>query len=105
MTDIVVINDSEVEVIVSPDDTTIEIIDDVDLEVIQVLDQGPPGQQGPPGAQGPQGPTGPAGPAGPTGPPGSFVDAPTDSTTYGRLNGNWVRVLAVTGDILDGGNF
>jgi hypothetical protein len=37
--------------------------------------------------------------------PGSFPEAPIDSTSYGRMNAGWTRVLAITGDVLDGGNF
>ena len=32
-------------------------------------------------------------------------DAPSNGTTYGRMNAAWTRVLAITGDVLDGGNF
>jgi hypothetical protein len=36
---------------------------------------------------------------------GGIPDAPADGTAYGRLSGAWSRVLAITGDVLDGGNF
>jgi hypothetical protein len=36
---------------------------------------------------------------------GGGSDAPYDGTTYGRVNAIWGRVLAISGDILDGGNF
>jgi hypothetical protein len=55
---------------------------------------------------------GPEGPAGPPGPPGGMIDEPpNDNQLYGRKTDSggtlhtWVRALAVTGDVLDGGNF
>ena len=69
---------------------------------------GPPGPTGPAGPAGPTGPAGPAGPEGPEGPPGTgggIAEAPSDSLAYGRLNAAWARVLAITGDVLDGGNY
>jgi hypothetical protein len=58
------------------------------------------------GGPGPPGPAGPAGPAGPPGPQGPlFPDAPINSLAYGRNDAAWVRVLAITNDILDAGNF
>jgi hypothetical protein len=35
----------------------------------------------------------------------SIPDAPADSNSYGRRNLAWNQVLAVTGDVFDGGNF
>jgi hypothetical protein len=35
----------------------------------------------------------------------SVGEAPTDGLAYGRLSSGWHRVLAITGDVLDGGNF
>jgi hypothetical protein len=32
-------------------------------------------------------------------------DAPSNSLSYGRMNNSWIRVLAITGDVMDGGNF
>jgi hypothetical protein len=56
---------------------------------------------------GSQGPPGPAGPPGPQGPPGDSwgSEAPQNHLAYGRMDAAWTRVLAITGDILDGGNF
>jgi hypothetical protein len=51
------------------------------------------------------GPAGPAGPQGNPGPPGGIGEAPADSLAYGRLNAAWQRVLAISNDVLDGGNF
>lgn len=60
--------------------------------------KGPPGPQGPPGAASTvPGPPGPAGPAG-----GTFPDAPSDGTTYGRKNAAWAAVSSGgggTGDV------
>ena len=36
---------------------------------------------------------------------GTFPEAPTDGVTYGRKNAAWNPSLAISGDILDGGNF
>jgi hypothetical protein len=36
---------------------------------------------------------------------GSLADAPSDGSSYGRKNHAWSAVLAVSGDIVDGGNF
>jgi hypothetical protein len=36
---------------------------------------------------------------------GLGVDAPADHVSYGRKDGAWNAVLALTGDTLDGGNF
>lgn len=70
---------------------------------------GPTGPAGPSGPQGiPGGPTGPLGPTGATGLQGAgaeFPEAPINSLAYGRLNANWARVLAITNDVLDGGNY
>jgi hypothetical protein len=92
--------------------------------------QGPPGPaggqgpEGPPGSSGPQGAVGPAGPQGVRGPigdkgdtgekgdqgekgdtgepgPPSFPDAPPGGP-YGRIDGEWVRVLPITGGIISG---
>lgn len=61
---------------------------------------GEPGSEGPPGPQGPQGPQGTPG----TG-TGYITEAPNNGLAYGRQSLAWSRVLAITGDILDGGNF
>jgi len=87
---------------------------------------GPAGTATATGATGPTGPVaGPTGPVGPTGPAGPttistdtpnmarlgsdgrlfVLDATSDSLAYGRLNQNWARVLAVSNDVLDGGNY
>jgi hypothetical protein len=55
--------------------------------------------RGPPGPTGPQGATGATGPQGPTGVPN---DAPSDGTTYGRLNATWAGALPITGGTLTG---
>jgi hypothetical protein len=34
-----------------------------------------------------------------------FPEAPIDTLAYGRQDAGWTRVLAITNDILDGGNF
>jgi phage gp45-like len=59
------------------------------------------------GGGGVTGPPGPEGPPGPQGPPGDSwgSEAPLDGLAYGRQSATWHRVLAITGDILDGGNF
>jgi hypothetical protein len=64
--------------------------------------QGPPGAQGPQGAQGSQGPAGAQGPQGNPGPQGvqgpiggSFPDAPSDGTTYGRMNAGWLPITNI----------
>ena len=36
---------------------------------------------------------------------GGISEAPSDSKSYGRMNTAWTRVLAITNDIVDGGNF
>jgi len=36
---------------------------------------------------------------------GGIPEAPQDSLMYGRINATWDRALALTNDILDGGNF
>jgi hypothetical protein len=36
---------------------------------------------------------------------GGIPEAPITGQTYGRINASWARVLAITGDVLDGGNF
>jgi hypothetical protein len=36
---------------------------------------------------------------------GGISDAPIDGLAYGRQDASWSRVLAITGDLLDGGNF
>ena len=68
---------------------------------------GPQGPQGPTGAvstvPGPTGPTGPTGPAGPQGlPGGTFPDAASDGSTYGRMNAAWNKVLPLAGGTLTG---
>jgi hypothetical protein len=40
-----------------------------------------------------------------TGSGGGFPEAPTDGVTYGRMNATWNPTLALSNDILDGGNF
>jgi hypothetical protein len=44
-------------------------------------------------------------PPGSGGTGGGIPEAPIDSTTYGRMNSVWARVLAIANDVLDGGNF
>lgn len=71
-------------------------------------EEGPPGPPGPAGPPGPEGEPGPAGPQGVPGPPGpaeGIGEAPSDGISYGRENGGWIPVLALSGDVLDGGNF
>jgi hypothetical protein len=34
-----------------------------------------------------------------------FAEAPMDHLTYGRVDAAWSRVLAITEDLLDAGNF
>lgn len=63
-----------------------------DIEVIQTGEQGPPGPQGPKGDIGLQGPAGPQGPQGIAG-LGPLPDAPSDGTTYGRLNATWSGII------------
>jgi hypothetical protein len=85
-------------------------------------DQGLEGAQGPPGANGPSGPQGVAGSPGPAGEQGregpvgpqgeqglqgiegppSFPDALPIGIVFGRLNGEWVPVLPVTGGTING---
>jgi hypothetical protein len=36
---------------------------------------------------------------------GGLPEAPVDTLAYGRKDAGWTRVLAITGDIFDGGNF
>ena len=36
---------------------------------------------------------------------GGADDAPSDGMSYGRMSENWTRVLAISGDVFDGGNF
>ncbi|MCA1455917.1 collagen-like protein [Bradyrhizobium sp. BRP22] len=74
MTDMDIISEPSLSVVVVNDDATvtvlteplpdIEIMNDSDVDVIQVAEQGPPGQPGPPGPQGPKGETGDQGPQG-----------------------------------------
>jgi hypothetical protein len=70
---------------------------------------GVPGPMGPEGPMGPQGPKGDVGPTGPTGPQGatggSFPDAPSDGTTYGRNNGAWAAVANILPPVIDGGTY
>jgi hypothetical protein len=40
-----------------------------------------------------------------TGTGGGIPEAPSDGTSYGRQSLTWVRVIASTGDVVDGGNF
>ena len=61
-------NDSDVAFVDSA--SSVVVVLDQDVEIIQTLEQGPPGPPGPPGNQGAPG-TGPAGPPGPTGAPGA----------------------------------
>ncbi|WP_028164132.1 hypothetical protein [Bradyrhizobium elkanii] len=68
----------------------VEVINDSDVDVILVPEQGPPGQQGPPGPQGIQGPVGPMGPQGPTGTSGNTVRyGATDPTASVGVNGDF----------------
>jgi len=67
---------------------------------VAYVNTGPRGQQGPQGPPG-QSIVGPPGPEGPEGPPGqdgtdggTFPDAPSDGTTYGRKDATWVAVTA-----------
>jgi hypothetical protein len=55
------------------------------------------GPQGPVGATGASGATGPAGPIG-----GSFPDAVSDGSTYGRNNVAWSKVLDLSGGTMTG---
>jgi hypothetical protein len=72
--------DSDVAVILSPDD----------IETIAVGDVGPPGPQSVvPGPQGPAGPQGPQGVPGPTGPTGPVPEAPINGVSYARNNALW----------------
>lgn len=68
---------------------------------VEVSPMVPIGPQGPPGAEGPQGPPGPAGPPGAPG-TGGITDAPSDGSTYGRLNATWTQVLPTTGGTMTG---
>jgi hypothetical protein len=36
---------------------------------------------------------------------GGIPEAPMDHLSYGRMDADWTRVLAINGDLLDGGNF
>jgi hypothetical protein len=36
---------------------------------------------------------------------GGISEAPSDTLTYGRQDAGWSRVLGITGDVFDGGNF
>lgn len=36
---------------------------------------------------------------------GGIAEAPTDGVTYGRMDAAWNPTLALSGDVLDGGNF
>src|SRR5262245_9082780 len=56
---------------------------------------GPQGATGPKGATGPQGATG-------VGASGAVPEAPSDGTSYGRLNAAWVRVVNLAGDTMSG---
>jgi hypothetical protein len=38
-------------------------------------------------------------------PTGGIPEAPTDGLMYGRQSAAWQRALAITNDLLDGGNF
>jgi hypothetical protein len=64
---------------------------------------GPTGATGPAGPTGPQGNPGVAGPTGATGAPGvGFSDAPSDGSSYARLNATWSKVLPLAGGTLTG---
>jgi hypothetical protein len=64
---------------------------------------GSPGPAGPPGAPGAPGADSTV--PGPPGADGAVQEAPIDTVTYGRHGGGWTPVLAISGDVLDGGNF
>ncbi|MCA1452117.1 hypothetical protein I6F35_02670 [Bradyrhizobium sp. BRP22] len=67
---------------------SVEVINDSDVDVILVSEQGPPGQQGPPGPQGVQGPAGAKGDRGPQGvqgPPGP-TGAAGNTVLYGSAD-------------------
>ena len=49
--------------------------------------------------------SGPVGVPGTGGGGGEFPDAPNNGISYGRKNLAWVPVLALSGDVLDGGNY
>jgi len=102
MSEVAVSQDNDVVVIPEPDATSIVVILEDETEVIQTLEQGPPGPQGPQGPRGltgpeggpgPEGDPGPVGPQGVPGPP-SFPDAPSDSKIYGRRNALWTEVVS-----------
>ena len=70
MSEVLVDNGDADVVIVVADDDPIAVALDQELEVIQTLDEGPPGPKGDDGDAGPPGPGGTAGPPGPAGPKG-----------------------------------
>ncbi|HVG51537.1 MAG TPA: hypothetical protein VM867_07890 [Xanthobacteraceae bacterium] len=118
--------DDEVLILNEPDATEIVVVADSEVEIIAVGDIGPPGPPGPPGIngatgpkgdkgdigpmgpqgnpgipgpEGPEGPTGPEGPVGPEGPEGpegpagpdsGVEEAPINGTPYSRQDAGWV---------------
>ena len=83
--------DDEVIVVLQDDlSPSIVVTLDEETEVIQTVEQGPPGTQGPPGAQGAPGAPGSAG----------ISEAPVDGRTYGRKNANWADVTNASASVL-----
>jgi Chaperone of endosialidase len=81
MSEVTVEQDSDI-IVVRQDDLTRVMLEDT-TEIIQTLDQGPPGIQGPQGDQGVPGPEG-------------VGEAPMDGRTYGRKVAEWVPFGGVT---------
>ena len=81
MSEVTVEQDSDI-IVVRQDDLTLVLLEDT-TEIIQTLDQGPPGIQGPQGEQGVPGPEG-------------VGEAPMDGRTYGRKVAEWVPFGGVT---------
>jgi hypothetical protein len=103
VTEVTVNQDTDVIIVQEDNTDAIVVILDNETEIIQTLEQGPPGPPGPNGppgpdgrpstVPGPQGPPGPNGPPGPTGPSGgTFPDAVSDGNIYGRKNAAWAVV-------------
>jgi hypothetical protein len=89
MADVQVSTDTDVTV--APESGATDTVVVPDIEVIQTGEQGPPG---PPGEQGLPGPPGTPGGQGEPGPiSGTFPDAPSDGTTYGRQNAGWSATI------------
>lgn len=68
MTELVVIDEDGLQLLVAEQQPDVLVTDVEQLEVVEVVDLGP---QGPPGAAGPQGPQGDVGPQGPPGESGA----------------------------------